>query len=30
MFAGAKVGDKLQLSWVDTQGETDSIETLIN
>jgi len=30
MFSGAKVGDKLHLSWLDTQGETDSVETLIN
>jgi len=30
MFEGAKVGDKLELSWVDTQDKTDKFETLIN
>jgi len=29
MFAGAKTGDKLELSWVDTKNETDTFETLI-
>ncbi len=30
MFAGAKAGDKLELSWLDTQDKTDKFETLIN
>ena len=29
MFEGTKVGDKLELSWTDTKGETDTFETLI-
>ncbi len=29
MFEGAKIGDKLKLSWTDTKGETDTLETLI-
>ncbi len=29
MFEGAKEGDKLELSWVDTKNKTDSLETLI-
>ena len=29
MFAGAKAGDKLELSWLDTEDKTDSLETLI-
>lgn len=29
MYEGAKTGDKLELSWLDTKDKTDSIETLI-
>jgi sulfur-oxidizing protein SoxZ len=29
MFEGAKPGDKLTLSWVDTLDKTDSLETVI-
>ncbi len=29
MFKGAIAGDKLELSWIDTQDKTDSIDTLI-
>lgn len=29
MFEGAKVGDKLELSWLDTQDKTDTVKTLI-
>lgn len=29
MFEGAKVGDKLELSWLDTENKTDSLETVI-
>ena len=28
-FRDAKKGDKLELSWIDTENNTDSIETLI-
>jgi sulfur-oxidizing protein SoxZ len=29
MFEGAKAGDKLELSWLDTQDKSDTFETLI-
>jgi sulfur-oxidizing protein SoxZ len=29
MFEGAKSGDKLELSWLDTKDKTDVIETII-
>ena len=29
MFEGAKTGDKLELSWLDTEEKTDAIETII-
>ncbi|MGB1799595.1 MAG: thiosulfate oxidation carrier complex protein SoxZ [Gammaproteobacteria bacterium] len=29
MFEGAKTGDKLELSWLDTKDKTDVIETII-
>ncbi len=29
MFKGAKVGDALELSWIDTQDKTDTFKTLI-
>ena len=29
MFEGAKVGDKLELSWLDTQDKTDTFKTLV-
>jgi len=29
MFEGAKTGDKLELSWVDTQDKSDTVKTLI-
>ena len=29
MFAGAKAGDKLELSWLDTNDISDSLETII-
>ncbi len=29
MFEGAKAGDKLELSWLDTKGESDSLVTTI-
>jgi sulfur-oxidizing protein SoxZ len=29
MFEGANIGDKLELSWTDTKGKTDTFETLI-
>lgn len=29
-FKGAKPGDTLTLSWVDNQGESDSIETQVS
>jgi sulfur-oxidizing protein SoxZ len=29
MFEGAEAGDKLELSWLDTNNETDTVETLI-
>lgn len=29
MFKGANKGDKLELSWIDNENKTDSIETLI-
>lgn len=28
-FTGATAGDKLELAWLDTEGETDSAETII-
>lgn len=30
MFKGAKPGDKLELTWLDTEDKTDTFETLIN
>jgi sulfur-oxidizing protein SoxZ len=30
MFEGARPGDKLTLSWLDTQNKSDSLETVIN
>ncbi len=29
MFEGANIGDKLELSWTDTKGETDTFETRV-
>ncbi len=29
MFKGANIGDKLKLTWVDNNNNTDTIETLI-
>ena len=29
MFEGAKTGDSLELSWLDTRDKTDSLETTI-
>lgn len=29
-FAGAKAGDTLKVSWVDNQGATDELETVLN
>jgi sulfur-oxidizing protein SoxZ len=29
MFEGAKAGDKLELSWIDTQDKSDSLQTVI-
>lgn len=29
MFEGAKTGDILQLSWLDTEGQTDTVEAKI-
>lgn len=29
MFEGAKIGDKLELNWLDTKNETDTFKTLI-
>ena len=28
-FKGASTGDKFRVSWVDTSGDTDSIETIL-
>ena len=28
-FSGAKPGDKLVVTWVDTRGESDSVESVI-
>ncbi len=30
MFEGANIGDKLELSWLDTKNETDTIETILD
>jgi sulfur-oxidizing protein SoxZ len=30
MLEGAKAGDKLELSWLDTKDKTDTVVTLIN
>jgi len=30
MFAGAKAGDSLRISWEDNIGQSDSIEVTIN
>ena len=29
MFKGAKPGDKLELTWLDTKDKSDSLETII-
>ena len=29
MFDGASIGDKVELSWFDTRGESDSVSTII-